>query len=161
MSYMPYRFTRPDNLALVAKPRLSVAIVISCRDGQDKLNLVLASLAAQSYPAALTSVYVIDDGSAKPLSLPTLKPVKTKLIPYYPLIHTQAVQRSQPQMSADQRSQPPAIEFVRYEPFFDAPVLMSESACSILQVFLYQMEFGHLDSVIHLSALEQSILPQL
>jgi GT2 family glycosyltransferase len=82
MSYVPYRFTRPDDLALVAKPRLSVAVVIACRDGQEKLNLVLASLAAQSYPAALTSVYVIDDGSAKPLSLPTLKPVKTKLIQY-------------------------------------------------------------------------------
>ena len=72
MSYEPYRFTRPDDLTLVAKPKLSVAVVIACRDGQEKLDLVLASLAAQSYPAALTAVYVIDDGSAKPLVLPAI-----------------------------------------------------------------------------------------
>jgi glycosyltransferase involved in cell wall biosynthesis len=82
MSYQPYRFSRPDNLTLVAKPKLSVAVVIACRDGQEKLDLVLASLAAQSYPAALTSVYVIDDGSAKALVLPAIKPLKTKLISY-------------------------------------------------------------------------------
>jgi GT2 family glycosyltransferase len=82
MSYQPYRFNRPDNLTLVAKPKLSVAVVIACRDGQEKLDLVLASLAAQSYPAALTSVYVIDDGSVKALVLPTIKPLKTKLISY-------------------------------------------------------------------------------
>jgi GT2 family glycosyltransferase len=82
MSYQPYRFSRPDNLTLVAKPKLSVAVVIACRDGQEKLDLVLASLAAQSYPASLTSVYVIDDGSAKALALPTIKPLKTKLISY-------------------------------------------------------------------------------
>ena len=82
MSYEPYRFTRPDDLTLVAKPKLSVAVVIACRDGQEKLDLVLASLAAQSYPAALTAVYVIDDGSANPLVLPAIKPAKTKLISY-------------------------------------------------------------------------------
>jgi GT2 family glycosyltransferase len=82
MSYEPYRFNRPDNLTLVAKPKLSVAVVIACRDGQEKLDLVLASLAAQSYPAALTSVYVIDDGSAKALVLPSIKPLRTKLISY-------------------------------------------------------------------------------
>ena len=82
MSYEPYRFSRPDNLTPVAKPKLSVAVVIACRDGQEKLDLVLASLAAQSYPAALTSVYVIDDGSAKALVLPAIKPLKTKLISY-------------------------------------------------------------------------------
>lgn len=82
MSYEPYRFSRPDNLTLVGKPKLSVAVVIACRDGQEKLDLVLASLAAQNYPASLTSVYVIDDGSAKALVLPTIKPLKTKLISY-------------------------------------------------------------------------------
>jgi GT2 family glycosyltransferase len=82
MSYQPYRFSRPDNLKLVAKAKLSVAVVIACRDGQEKLDLVLASLAAQSYPAALTSVYVIDDGSAKALVLPSIKPLRTKLISY-------------------------------------------------------------------------------
>jgi len=82
MSYQPYRFSRPDNLSLVARPKLSVAVVIACRDGQEKLDLVLASLAAQSYLSSLISVYVIDDGSAKALTLPKIKPAKTKLITY-------------------------------------------------------------------------------
>ena len=82
MNHLPYRFSRPDDLELVARPKLSVAVVIACRDGQEKLDLVLASLVAQSYPASLISVYVIDDGSAKPLILPKIKPSKTKLIVY-------------------------------------------------------------------------------
>ena len=82
MNHLPYRFSRPDDLELVDRPKLSVAVVIACRDGQEKLDLVLASLVAQSYPASLTSVYVIDDGSAKPLTLPKIKPIKTKLITY-------------------------------------------------------------------------------
>ena len=82
MNQLPYRFARPDDLELVARPKLSVAVVIACRDGQEKLDLVLASLVAQTYPASLISVYVIDDGSAKPLTLPKIKPTKTKLITY-------------------------------------------------------------------------------
>ena len=66
MRYEPYRFARPKGLSLVSDPKLSVAIVIACRDGQEKLDLVLASLSVQSYPTSLTSVYVIDDASAKP-----------------------------------------------------------------------------------------------
>jgi GT2 family glycosyltransferase len=82
MNQLPYRFARPNDLDLVARPKLSVAVVIACRDGQEKLDLVLASLVAQTYPASLVSVYVIDDGSAKPLTLPKIKPTKTKLIAY-------------------------------------------------------------------------------
>lgn len=82
MNHLPFRFSRPDDLELVVRPKLSVAVVIACRDGQEKLDLVLASLVAQSYPASLISVYVIDDGSAKPLILPKIKPSKTKLIAY-------------------------------------------------------------------------------
>ncbi len=82
MNQLPYRFARPNDLELVARPKLSVAVVIACRDGQEKLDLVLASLVAQTYPAALVSVYVIDDGSAKPLTLPKIRPSKTKLIAY-------------------------------------------------------------------------------
>jgi GT2 family glycosyltransferase len=82
MRYEPYRFARPKGLSLVSDPKLSVAIVIACRDGQEKLDLVLASLSVQSYPTSLTSVYVIDDASAKPLVLPKIKPAKTKLISY-------------------------------------------------------------------------------
>jgi cytidyltransferase-like protein len=80
--YEPYRFARPLDLTLVTRPKLSVAVVIACRDGQEKLDLVLASLVAQTYPASLMSVYVIDDGSAKPLTLPEVKPAKTTLISY-------------------------------------------------------------------------------
>jgi len=82
MKYEPYRFARPQGLPLVSAPKLSVAIVIACRDGQEKLDLVLASLSVQSYPSSLTSVYIIDDASAKPLVLPKIKPAKTKLISY-------------------------------------------------------------------------------
>ena len=61
-----FRFSRPHDLVITPKPKLSVGVVIACRDGQDKLNLVLASLSVQSYPAKLINVYIIDDGSAKP-----------------------------------------------------------------------------------------------
>ena len=54
MKYEPYRFTRPHDLRLVAKPNLTVAIVIACRDGQEKLDLVLAALSVQSYTSSLT-----------------------------------------------------------------------------------------------------------
>jgi|GEM_PF-937804 len=82
MTQSSYRFARPHDLSLVARPKLSVAVVIACRDGQEKLDLVLASLSAQNYPSILTHVYVIDDGSEKALILPKIRPTKTKLIPY-------------------------------------------------------------------------------
>ena len=82
MKYEPFRFTRPHDLPLVSVPKLSVAVVIVCRDGQEKLDLVLASLSAQNYPSSLISVYVIDDASSQPLVLPKIKPKKTKLISY-------------------------------------------------------------------------------
>ena len=77
-----FRFTRPHDLKISLKPRLTVGIVIACRDGQEKLNLVLASLSVQSYPVKLTNVYIIDDGSAKPLVLPEIRPKNTKLMTY-------------------------------------------------------------------------------
>jgi hypothetical protein len=77
-----YRFTRPQDLEILEKPKLTVAIVIACRDGQEKLDLVLASLAVQSYPSRLISVYIIDDGSQRPLVLPKIKPRGATLIKY-------------------------------------------------------------------------------
>lgn len=77
-----YRFTRPNDLPIVSKPKLTVAIVIACREGQEKLDLVLASLAMQSYPSRLVTTYIIDDGSELPISLPKLKPSRIKIIPY-------------------------------------------------------------------------------
>lgn len=77
-----YRFSRPHDLVIAPIPKLSVGVVIACRDGQEKLNLVLASLSAQNYPSKLIFVYVIDDGSAKPLTLPKIRPKNIKLISY-------------------------------------------------------------------------------
>ena len=77
-----YRFTRPNDLELVSSPKLSVAVVIACRDGQEKLDFTLASLAVQTYPKRLTHVYVIDDGSSPALVLPKIRPANTKIIKY-------------------------------------------------------------------------------
>jgi GT2 family glycosyltransferase len=77
-----YRFERPDDLEILRTTKLTVAVVIACRGGQDKLDLTLASLAAQSYPSKLVNVYVVDDGSEPPLHLPAIKPAKTKIIRY-------------------------------------------------------------------------------
>ena len=77
-----YRYIRPSFLEIVKKPNLKVAVVIACRDGQDKLDLVLAALKEQTYPAALFTVYIIDDGSVKALVLPKIRPAKTKLIKF-------------------------------------------------------------------------------
>ena len=62
-------------------PTLSVSVVIPAYGGADKLALVLASLAAQSYPAHLMEVIVVDDGSPEPLTLPQVHPENTRVIP--------------------------------------------------------------------------------
>ncbi|KOX24156.1 glycosyltransferase family 2 protein [Nocardiopsis sp. NRRL B-16309] len=61
-------------------PTLSVSVVIPAHGQPEKLALVLASLAAQSYPAHLTEVVVVDDGSPEPLTLPEVRPENTRLI---------------------------------------------------------------------------------
>nr|WP_307851111.1 glycosyltransferase [Nocardiopsis sp. MG754419] len=65
-------------------PTLSVSVVIPAHGGADKLALVLASLAAQSYPAHLTEVIVVDDASPEPLTLPPVRPENTRIIPSAP-----------------------------------------------------------------------------
>ena len=77
-----FRFDRPDDLEILQQTKLSVAVVISCRGGQEKLDLTLASIAAQSYPSKLVSVYIVDDGSEPALKLPKIRPAKTKIIDY-------------------------------------------------------------------------------
>lgn len=77
-----FRFERPDDLEILQQTKLSVAVVISCRGGQEKLDLTLASIAAQSYPSKLVSVYIVDDGSEPALKLLKIRPVKTKIINY-------------------------------------------------------------------------------
>ncbi|MBB2909911.1 glycosyltransferase involved in cell wall biosynthesis [Streptosporangium becharense] len=61
-------------------PSLRVSVVVPAYGGQDKLDLVLAGLAVQTYPAALTEVVVVDNGSEPPLRLPELRPGNTRLI---------------------------------------------------------------------------------
>ncbi len=62
------------------QPRLTVSVVIPARDGQDRLDLVLAALAAQTYPGGLTEVVVVDDGSTPALRLPELRPPNCTIV---------------------------------------------------------------------------------
>lgn len=62
------------------EPTLSVSVVIPAHNHQDKLDLVLAALAAQTYPDHLTEVVIIDDASNPPLILPPITPKNTRLI---------------------------------------------------------------------------------
>lgn len=66
------------------EPTLTVSVVIPAHGHQDKLDLVLAALAAQSYPQRLLEVVVVDDASDPPLVLPELRPENTRLIPSDP-----------------------------------------------------------------------------
>ncbi|MGI5283453.1 glycosyltransferase family 2 protein [Nonomuraea polychroma] len=61
-------------------PELSVSVVIPAYGGQDKLDLVLAALARQTYPAELTEVIVVDNGSTPPLRLSADRPARTRLM---------------------------------------------------------------------------------
>jgi glycosyltransferase involved in cell wall biosynthesis len=57
-----------------------VSIVIAAYGHQDKLDLTLAALAAQSYPRHLMEVVVVDDGTLPALRLPEIAPENTRLI---------------------------------------------------------------------------------
>ena len=61
-------------------PVLSVSVVVPAHGGQEKLDLTLASLAAQSYPGHLMEVVVVDDGSEPALVLPPIRPENTRLV---------------------------------------------------------------------------------
>lgn len=82
MTTLAWRYKRPEILDLVEKPTMSVAVVIACRGGQEKLNLTVAALAAQNYPQKLMTVYIVDDGSTPGLKLPPVRPSNTKLITF-------------------------------------------------------------------------------
>lgn len=62
------------------KPSLAVSVVVPAYGAQDKLDLTLAALAAQTYPSDLTEVVVVDDNSQPPLRLPELRPEHTRLV---------------------------------------------------------------------------------
>jgi GT2 family glycosyltransferase len=59
---------------------MSVSVVIAAYGHQDKLDLTLAALAAQSYPRHLMEVLVVDDGTSPALRLPEIAPENTRLI---------------------------------------------------------------------------------
>ncbi|MFD0890323.1 glycosyltransferase, partial [Streptosporangium algeriense] len=59
---------------------MAVSVVIPARGGQDRLDLTLAALAAQTYPAHLLEVVVVDDGSAPPLRVPAIAPERTRIV---------------------------------------------------------------------------------
>jgi GT2 family glycosyltransferase len=61
-------------------PSLAVSVIVPAYGGQDELDLALAALAAQSYPADLMEVVVVDDNSQPPLRLPELRPEHTRLV---------------------------------------------------------------------------------
>jgi GT2 family glycosyltransferase len=61
-------------------PHLSLTVVLPARDCQGELNLTLAALAEQSYPADLFDVIVVDDNSEVPLVLPDARPPRTAIL---------------------------------------------------------------------------------
>ncbi|MEU6858057.1 glycosyltransferase [Glycomyces sp. NPDC046736] len=61
-------------------PELGVSVVVPAFGNQRTLDLCLAGLAAQSYPAELVEVIVVDDGSAPPLQLPETAPESTRVV---------------------------------------------------------------------------------
>ncbi|WP_433253130.1 glycosyltransferase [Streptosporangium sp. CA-135522] len=74
-----YRGLTPPELGAWT-PSLRVSVVVPAYGGQDKLDLVLAGLAAQTYPGALTEVIVVDNGSEPPLRLPEIRPAGTRIV---------------------------------------------------------------------------------
>jgi glycosyltransferase involved in cell wall biosynthesis len=62
------------------QPSETVSVVIPALADQHVLDLTLAALSGQTYPADLLEVTVVDDGSDPPLRLPQIRPERTKLI---------------------------------------------------------------------------------
>jgi GT2 family glycosyltransferase len=80
------RFRRNDHPAVPRpdlgawSPSAQVAVVVPARGGQQKLDLLLAALSAQTYPQDLMDVVITDDGSEPALRLPRLRPRRTRLL---------------------------------------------------------------------------------
>ena len=62
------------------QPTLTVSVVVPAHRAEGTLPSVLAALAAQTYPAELLEVVVVDDGSDPPLRLPSLRPERTRIL---------------------------------------------------------------------------------
>ena len=61
-------------------PTRSVSVVIPTWGADATLPLVLAGLAAQTYPTHLLEVVVVDDGNPTPVTLPDVRPENTKVV---------------------------------------------------------------------------------
>ena len=61
-------------------PLLSTSVIVPAYDCARTLPFTLAALAYQDYPAHLLEVVVVDDGSTPPLSLPELRPERTRIL---------------------------------------------------------------------------------
>jgi glycosyltransferase involved in cell wall biosynthesis len=62
------------------EPNRAVSVVVPAMGSPSRLDLVLAALAAQSYPAHLVEVLVVDDGSAPAVALPDIRPKDTRVV---------------------------------------------------------------------------------
>lgn len=62
------------------RPSHTVSVVIPAFGSQATLDLTLASLSRQTYPAELLEVIVVDDGSEPALTLPKIRPERTTLL---------------------------------------------------------------------------------
>jgi glycosyltransferase involved in cell wall biosynthesis len=70
---------RPRPLGSVTTAQLRVTVVIPAHNCQNELDRCLAGLAAQSYPADLLDVIVVDDRSSPPLQLSEIRPPTTTI----------------------------------------------------------------------------------
>ena len=61
-------------------PTRSVSVVVPTWNAATTLPVVLAGLAAQTYPAHLLEVVVVDDGNPDPVTLPEVRPQNTRVV---------------------------------------------------------------------------------
>ncbi|MFS8521419.1 MAG: glycosyltransferase, partial [Micromonosporaceae bacterium] len=62
------------------RPTRSVSVVVPAYQCQEFVDLALAALSRQTYPAALMEVVVADDGSEPPIKVPSLAPANTRIV---------------------------------------------------------------------------------
>ena len=72
----PLTPARPGEL----RPGKSVSVIIPAYNCQESLNLTLASLRHQTYPADLLEVVVVDDSSEPPIELPKIRPDNCRIV---------------------------------------------------------------------------------
>jgi glycosyltransferase involved in cell wall biosynthesis len=61
------------------RPTRTVSVVIPAHQSAGTLSYALAALSVQTYPEELVEVVVVDDGSSPPVTLPDLRPARTRV----------------------------------------------------------------------------------